>query len=352
MRICLKCSAYYADDSTAFCLLDGTPLVKVDPGSDNWSEGARVVEEKETSLRKQIRKLKWRRVLVTATTLLIAALVLCVVTINAVIYLKPPQEETSMRPPSSPTPTPTPTATPTPTPTLLYKITGRVMDAGQPVGGVKIMLRGTMSASTTTGADGKYVFRDLPAGASYTINPDPAAKMKFTEIRRTIDSLTRDEAADFFVEHLYKISGQVKYNGKPAPGVGLELSGPKSGSAKTGDDGGYTFSDLPAGGPYTILPRSSADLDFEPSRQRIESLKQDQSVPDFFGYPKRRPTPTPPRTPGLIPAKPTIPRTPGLGPATPTRRKIGRLNAGSPIKAARVMTLARRYVQAATATLN
>ena len=133
MRICPKCGAYYADSSSAFCLADGLPLVNLDPGSDKWSEGARIVEEKQTALRKQKRKLNWRRVLVGATTMLIATVVVCVVAINGVIYLKPewlptpspsplaspsPSPLPSLSPSPWASPSPTPLPSPTPTPTL------------------------------------------------------------------------------------------------------------------------------------------------------------------------------------------------------------------------------------------
>jgi hypothetical protein len=93
MRLCPKCGDYYADGSLAFCLVDGTPLVNVNSLSERWSEGARVLEGKENALRKQKRRLKGRRVLMTAMTMLITTLVVCVVAINSFIYLKPKPEE-------------------------------------------------------------------------------------------------------------------------------------------------------------------------------------------------------------------------------------------------------------------
>lgn len=127
MRLCPKCRDYYADASLAFCLNDGTPLIDVSPRSESWSEGERVIEEKENALRKQARKIKWRRVLFSAMTMLITTLVVFVVAVNSFIYLKPEQEEVAPGAPVStwPTVTPSPTASPgaatiitqTPTPT-------------------------------------------------------------------------------------------------------------------------------------------------------------------------------------------------------------------------------------------
>lgn len=137
LRACPKCGDYYADASLAFCLSDGTPLVSVDPHSESWSEGARVVEAKEQALKRQQRKLKWRRVLMSMMTILMVIMVVCVVVVNSYIYLKPKQEQTALNKPSTlapvdsidpnipdwpvPSPSPRPTATlkpsPTPTPT-------------------------------------------------------------------------------------------------------------------------------------------------------------------------------------------------------------------------------------------
>jgi uncharacterized repeat protein (TIGR01451 family) len=65
----------------------------VDPLSEKWSEGARVIEEKEKALKKQQRRLKWRRVVLTTMTMLITTMVVCVVAINGLIYLKPKPDE-------------------------------------------------------------------------------------------------------------------------------------------------------------------------------------------------------------------------------------------------------------------
>jgi len=102
IRTCPKCGDYYADALLAFCLADGTPLVNVDTRSESWSEGTRVIEEKENALRTQKRKLKWRRVVMRAMTTLIATMVVCVVAVNSFIYLKPKPEEVVLNKPSTP----------------------------------------------------------------------------------------------------------------------------------------------------------------------------------------------------------------------------------------------------------
>jgi len=114
--ICPKCGDYYAGGSSAFCVADGTPLVNVEPTSAKWTEGLRVTNERGEALRKKKRRLKWRRVLVMSTTMMIVTLVVCVVAVNAVLYFKPVTKGGASG--ITPTPTPTPTSTPTSTPTL------------------------------------------------------------------------------------------------------------------------------------------------------------------------------------------------------------------------------------------
>lgn len=120
IRTCPKCGDYYADESLAFCLADGTPLAEVDPLGERWGEGARVVEEKGRRLRRVERRRRLRRVLTTVTTVLIMTLVVCVVVVNSYIYLRPSPDAGELvraLTPPEPTPVQLPTSTETLTPT-------------------------------------------------------------------------------------------------------------------------------------------------------------------------------------------------------------------------------------------
>jgi hypothetical protein len=123
LRTCPKCGDYYADGLLAFCLLDGTPLESVDPLGESWREGARVVEEKENALRKQRRRLKWRRFLLRAVTMLMAIMVVSVVIVNSLIYLKLLPEDKVTDKLATQTLTPIVSETPTPTPDTESRIT-------------------------------------------------------------------------------------------------------------------------------------------------------------------------------------------------------------------------------------
>ena len=123
MLICPKCGDYYASGSLAFCLADGTPLVKVNPGTDEWREGAKVIEQKEHALRKRKRRQRWWRVS-SVMTMLVMTVVVYGVVAKRYVYLIP-----AASPSPTPTvvikeaPTPTVAIVETPTPTIVIKET-------------------------------------------------------------------------------------------------------------------------------------------------------------------------------------------------------------------------------------
>src|SRR6266436_9626465 len=118
--LCPKCGDYYADSSLAFCLADGAPLVGVDASSERWTEGSRIIEKKENTLRKKKRRLKWRRV-ASVMTMLIVTMVVYGVVAKRYVYLVPaappspsPMSSRSPWPSESLSPTPSPSRSPSP----------------------------------------------------------------------------------------------------------------------------------------------------------------------------------------------------------------------------------------------
>ena len=117
IRTCPKCADYYADSSLEFCLVDGTPLLNVDPQSKGWNKGKRIIEEKGKAFRKQQRTRKWRRVLLCAMTMLMVVVVASMVVFNSLIYLTVMPEKTAPAEPSIPNPAATPITVKTDAPT-------------------------------------------------------------------------------------------------------------------------------------------------------------------------------------------------------------------------------------------
>jgi len=82
----------------------------------------------------------------------------------------------------------------------------------------------------------------------------------------------------------------VRFESTPLNGVKIKLEGSKLTSTTTNANGYYTFSDLRAGGSYTISP--IAPMNFKPSNRSFNDLRRDESA-DFFGESDATPTPTP-----------------------------------------------------------
>jgi hypothetical protein len=178
---------------------------------------------------------------------------------------------------------------------LYYKISGRVMDQDKPLSGVKIMLSGTKPASMTTDVNGYYTLRDLPAGGSYTITPVAQGRMNLTPSSRSFTNLTQDGSANFSglvqPDFYLKISGRVMDARQPLGGVTIKLEGSKLTSTTTDANGNYAFTDLRAGGSYTITPVARAQMNFTPSSRSFANLTQDGSA-NFSGLVQDDSTPT------------------------------------------------------------
>jgi hypothetical protein len=154
-----------------------------------------------------------------------------------------------------------------------------MMSAGQPLGGIKIMLEGSSPTSTTTDANGNYAFSNLRDGGSYTLTPE--GKMNFTPASRSFNNLRQNESADFSVPpEVYKISGRVMSTTQPLAGVRVKLEGSKLTSVTTDVDGNYIFADLRAGGSYTITPQ--APTSFKPASRFFDNLRRNEAG-DFLG---------------------------------------------------------------------
>jgi hypothetical protein len=87
------------------------------------------------------------------------------------------------------------TAATTASPT--YRISGRVAtSAGAAVGGVRVVLSGGASATTTTDSFGNYAFTGLAGGRNYTVTPSLSG-YAFTPASRSYSALAANQVANF-----------------------------------------------------------------------------------------------------------------------------------------------------------
>lgn len=207
MRICPKCNAYHASDLTAFCLVDGTPLVNVEPGSDKWSEGTRVIEEKETELKKQKRKIKWRWIVMSAmTTLILTMIVAKSFTLETT---PPPSPSPSPLPSTLTSPTPTPTPKPPATPTLMLTATPECSDADKSRERQVIIERfGTVWRRSVEAERRKVITENLPVGV-------PNAEVSLGPIEYQSTFSKKCTASFFVARYVWQITSAVGTKGVP-----------------------------------------------------------------------------------------------------------------------------------------
>ena len=139
-------------------------------------------------------------------------------------------------------------------------------------------LSGAQHMTATTDAAGNYGFANLWAPGSYTV---AASKTHYTFApqSKTFNGLDDDVASDFAATlNRHKISGRaLRPDGSAVVGATVVLSGAQSATATTDSGGNYSFTNLAAGGNYTVRP-SLANYTFAPASQTFNDLGADQSA--------------------------------------------------------------------------
>jgi hypothetical protein len=167
-----------------------------------------------------------------------------------------------------------------------HTISGTIKDtANKPISGVLVDLLsnwgGALYDITTTNSNGFYIFPDLFSKINYIVVPSHT-KYGFDPRYRNFDGLFSDiKDADFVGIEIYNISCKiVDANNRVINGVTIQISGDISDEITTIDEFGYyTFSNLHAGGSYTIIPFYDG-YSFEPASITITSLNSNE-IPIF-----------------------------------------------------------------------
>ncbi len=164
-----------------------------------------------------------------------------------------------------------------------YSISGKAATAsGAGIEGITVTLSGAASATTTTDADGNYIFTGLLNG-SYTLTPSMAAPgYTFTPPSRTVNIEYANVTGQNFTVTTYVISGRVTTAGGIGfSGVSITLSGAVSRSTTTDATGYYTLTVLQTGS-YTITPSMSvAGYTFTPQFRTVNVSSGDVPGQDF-----------------------------------------------------------------------
>ncbi|MGB7924920.1 MAG: carboxypeptidase regulatory-like domain-containing protein [Pyrinomonadaceae bacterium] len=180
------------------------------------------------------------------------------------------------------------TTTTTPPPAALHSISGQVKvgTTGPALSGVTVTLTsstaGFAARTTQTNSAGNYAFTNLPAGRSYMLK-STKTNYTFTPSQKSFSSLTTNQTTNFTAaERTYTISGRlINVSGAGISGVTVKLSGTRNLTATTNSNGGYTFSNLPAGGNYTVKP-TFGGMSFDPLTKSFSNLTANQTTTANF----------------------------------------------------------------------
>ena len=160
-------------------------------------------------------------------------------------------------------------------------IIGRVLDEnGAPLAGATVDLTGTLSATTTTTANGGYTFGLLAFGGNYTVSVTASGYLFGSAV---VINLQRNARRDFGPA-VVGISGQVSLGGGGLSNATMTLGGGTSLNVSTDLSGHYAFSNLPAGRDYTVTP-ANAGFGFTPPSRSLINVTVDIATADFAATP-------------------------------------------------------------------
>ena len=160
-----------------------------------------------------------------------------------------------------------------------FTISGRVTGInGIGIGGVTVKLNGSNNFNLTdiTDSNGRYTFANVPAGGFYVVTPMKGG-MTFNPESKTINNLNAAQVVNF--QALVSITGKVRLEGTTMgiSGVTMKLTGSRTATTTTNSNGIYMFSNLPAGGNYTVKPMKTG-YTFDPPSRTFTNLRVSQTL--------------------------------------------------------------------------
>jgi hypothetical protein len=166
----------------------------------------------------------------------------------------------------------------------LYNISGQVVNgSGVPIAGVAVALSGSQTGTAFTDNNGNYSFANLRADGNYTVTPS-RTNYGFSPSNRSFNTLSGNTTASFTGTLLtYTLGGRVI----DSFGVGISqatvnLSGSQATTTQTDNNGNYSFTNLTAGGNYTIAA-SKVNYTFSPPSQSFSNLSGSFGSINFTG---------------------------------------------------------------------
>jgi len=168
-------------------------------------------------------------------------------------------------------------------PSAKFAVSGKISNpTGGGLAGVVVTLSGSQAVSTTTDSAGNYHFSNLPTSGNYTVTPS----LPFHTLTPLSSNIVTPSGDQVFnstatLNH-HAVTGRIAdASGAAISGVNVTLSGSQSAVTTSGADGTYSFSNLPAGGTYTVTVQKTS-YSCAPPSQTYPGLNANQSR-DFTG---------------------------------------------------------------------
>ncbi|HEX8457662.1 MAG TPA: carboxypeptidase regulatory-like domain-containing protein [Pyrinomonadaceae bacterium] len=158
-----------------------------------------------------------------------------------------------------------------------YIVSGRVTNEyGNGLTDVEITITdGAFYKIVRTHDDGTYSIGGIPAGASLTLTARREVFV-FEPSNVVLENIASNREVNFTGAAPLVIKGRITDPNGNGRSVSLELTGAVSLSAQSDDFGYYRFARLPAGGTYTVTPRSDPWSTYSPPSRTVEVLNGDQ----------------------------------------------------------------------------
>jgi hypothetical protein len=168
-------------------------------------------------------------------------------------------------------------------------VQGRVTGEGASLTAVTVELTGPVNRVAQTGADGRYAFGEVPAGAYVVSVRDLPPDAVFPAISRTA-SVTPGSTVNVDFQGSFirtaSIVGTVLSRSQGVSGVTVMLSGPDQSTTQTAADGSFMFPALRSGHYEVEISGYPATISFPSTRTTVQLQPGQQQETHFVGIPE------------------------------------------------------------------
>lgn len=166
---------------------------------------------------------------------------------------------------------------------MIFALTATATDEnGDPISDANIRVTGSQSTTATTDSEGSFQMEGLPTNGSYTVTIEKRHYTFVTTSKNVSNPLDHVNVVFSGRLNRHKITGRLtRIDGAGMSGVAVQLAQSPSSTVMTDANGFYTFTELPAGESYTVIPLMT-DFVFAPANLTFDDLGANASA-NFVG---------------------------------------------------------------------